>query len=323
MSLLKSILFVFAFSSFCFGQSDTLKIKYALFAETYYLHSATDVKSPIFYNHTTVNQPALNLGLVEFSMQKRNWTIQAGMMLGTYVQKNLASEPDYWKQIYQLNAQIQVNPTNQLVFGIIPSHIGVESAKNSENDCLSRSYIAENSPYYETGITWNYLPYPNLSFRLLALTGWQHIGKYKPALGSQMTFSGSTGWKFNSSHFWGDEGKGFRMFFNHYIQLPLSKQFFWTLGGDVGMESGHWWNGGLTYVTWKPKANIRMSGRLEYYSDPKAIIMPQAFSDVTQSLTIDVPVMRQIVLRSELKHSREFGNELLFAVVFHKQSSGN
>ncbi len=306
------ILIPFLFLGFlCAGQSDSLNIRSNVYSEVYYLNSSNKVKSPLFYNHTSVNTPAINLGMVEFFADKKRWSFQSGIMLGTYSQKNLAAEPKFWRQIYQLNLQLQVNPKSYLMAGIFPSHIGLESAKNQENDCFSRSYLAENSPYYETGLAWNYNPSTNLSFRLLALTGWQTIAKFNPALGGQVVYSGKSGWKINSSQFLGNEGKGQRLFLNNFAQFPFSKKLSGTIGMDLGFESSRIWHGGLAFLTWKPNEKIRMSGRVEYYSDQYAIIMPSEFKDVAKSITLDYTINKVFMLRSEFKNSDKFGNEFL------------
>jgi len=314
MRLLISFLF---FSFCCSGQSDSLKIRSNVYAEVYYLNSSMGVKSPIFYNHTSVNKPELNLGMVEFFADKKRWSFQSGIMLGTYSQKNLASEPNFWKQVYQFNVQFQLNSKNQIMAGIFPSHIGLESAKNLENDCFSRSYIAENSPYYESGLAWNYTPSTNLSYRLLALTGWQTIAKFNPSLGAQVVYTGKSGWKLNASQFFGNEGKGTRVFLNNFAQIPISKQLSGTIGFDAGFESSQVWHGGLVFLTWKPHAKIRMSGRAEYYSDTHAVIMPTSFTDIAKSVSLDYLFNNSFILRSEFKNSDKFGDEFLFGFVFN------
>ena len=143
---MKKILILCLLSMSTFGQSDTLQYTLGAYLDTYYGHSfaspRASEKSALFYNHTSLNRPAINLGLVELSASKSKWTLRGDFMLGTYSQKNLASEPGLLKHIYQLNAQVQLAPKHQLIVGIMPSHIGLESAKNWENPSFSRSYIA-------------------------------------------------------------------------------------------------------------------------------------------------------------------------------------
>jgi hypothetical protein len=59
-----------------------------------------------------------------------------------------------------------------------------------------------------------------------------------------------------------------------------------------------------------------MSGRAEYYSDPHAIIMPNAFTDIAKSISFDYTLNKMFMFRSELKNSAKFGNEFLLGVLF-------
>lgn len=308
---------ILGISTYGLSQTDSLKVSAGIYSEWYYVQAEHGQKSPIFYNHTTTQQPALNLGILDFAAERKRWSLQSAFMLGTYAQKNLAAEPEFWRHVYQLSIQYQLNQSNQLQVGIFPSHIGLESAKNIDNDLFSRSYLAENSPYYETGIAWNYTPKSPFSMRVLALSGWQQMAKFNPALGTQFGYSSSSGLKINASQFLGNQGKGTRVFFNQYVQIPISANWSGTMGWDVGLESGNIWHGGLMYLTWRPATKLRLSGRVEYYSDPRGVIMPTAFEDVARSLAIDYTVNKKILLRSEAKNSNKFGSEILFGLIFN------
>ena len=318
---MKKLLVFCLFSLSAWGQSDTLHYSFGAYAETYYGHSFTnsqaDEKSALFYNHTSLNQAAVNLGLIEFSASKSRWTFKGDFMLGTYSQKNLASEPGMLKHIYQFNASLQIAPKHQLMLGIMPSHIGLESAKNWENSSFTRSYIAENSPYYESGLAWVYSPSQRVNLKLFALTGWQTMHKFRPALGTQLTIENAKGIRFNSSGFIGDEGKGLRVFYDNYVQIPLSNSVSWTLCEDVGFESGNFWHGGSTFLTWQVRPKWKLTGRLEYYTDPKAIILAESFSDLSQSLSADYQLTPRGMLRTEWKHSEKWGNEVLLGVLLN------
>lgn len=318
---MKKLLVFCLFSLSAWGQSDTLHYSLGAYAETYYGHSLTNPqaneKSALFYNHTTLNQPAVNVGLIEFSASNSKWTFRGDFMFGTYSQKNLATEPGMLKNIYQLNATLALSPKHQLMLGIMPSHIGFESAKNWENPSFTRSYIAENSPYYETGLAWSYSPTQRMNVKVLALTGWQTMHKFRPALGTQLTIENAKGIRFNSSGFIGDEGKGLRVFYDNYVQIPLSPSVSWIVCEDVGFESGNFWHGGSTFLTWQVRPALKLAGRLEYYTDPKAIILAESFSDLSQSLSADYQLTPWGMLRTEWKHSEKWGNEVLLGVLLN------
>lgn len=318
---MKKILILCLLSMSTFGQSDTLQYTLGAYLDTYYGHSfaspRASEKSALFYNHTSLNRPAINLGLVELSASKSKWTLRGDFMLGTYSQKNLASEPGLLKHIYQLNAQVQLAPKHQLIVGIMPSHIGLESAKNWENPSFSRSYIAENSPYYETGLAWSYSPTQRMNVKVLALTGWQTMHRYRPALGTQITIDNAKGLRFNSSGFIGDEGKGLRVFYDNYVLIPISNRFNASISSDFGLESGKFWHGAAAFLTFKAKPLLKFTARLEYYNDPHAIILAESLEDVSQSLTVDYQLKSWTMLRAELKHSAKWGNEIAAGLLFN------
>ena len=318
---MKQLVILCLFSLPAFGQSDTLRVTFGAYLETYFGHSfaspGANEKSALFYNHTALYQPAINLGLVEFSANNAKWTFRGDFMLGTYSQKNLAVEPGLLKPIYQLNAQVQVAPKHQLIVGIMPSHIGLESAKNWENPSFSRSYIAENSPYYETGLAWSYSPTQRINLKILALTGWQTMHRFRPALGTQITIENAKGLRFNSSGFIGDEGKGLRLFYDHYVLIPISNRFNASISSDFGLESGKFWHGAAASLTFKAKPSLKFTGRLEYYNDPQAIILVESLKDVSQSLTVDYELKSWSMLRTEFKHSEKWGNEICMGLLLN------
>jgi hypothetical protein len=318
---MKKIAILCLLSLSALGQSDTLRYTFGAYLETYYGHSFASPrareKSALFYNHNSLNRPAINLGLVEFSASKSKWTLRGDFMLGTYSQKNLASEPGLLKHIYQLNAQVQLASKHQLIVGIMPSHIGLESAKNWENSSFSRSYIADNSPYYETGLAWSYNPTQRMNVKVLALTGWQTMHRFRPALGTQITIENAQGLRFNSSGFIGDEGKGLRVFYDNYMLIPISNRFNASISSDFGVESGKFWHGAAAFLTFKAKPSLKFTGRLEYYNDPHAIILAESLKDVSQSLTVDYQLKSWTMLRTEFKHSAKWGNEIVAGLLFN------
>ena len=75
------------------------------------------------------------------------------LMAGTYAQDNLSAEQDALKLINEANVGFKISKTKNIWIdaGIMPSHIGWESAIGKDNMNLTRSLAAENSPYFETG----------------------------------------------------------------------------------------------------------------------------------------------------------------------------
>lgn len=304
-----------------FGFPDSLRTNISFYAETYYLtankQGGQTEKDPIFYNHTTLEKFDLNLGLVEFSAKKDHWTFKSGLMLGTYARKNLSQEAQVWRYVNQINISYRLNAKHNFQVGIFPSHIGIESAKNLENFSLSRSYIAENSPYYETGLRWEFNRSENLQFGILALSGWQQISRFNPAIGTQIVFQNKRKWKLNANSFIGNQGNGIRLFHNFFMQIPLTSKIQLVLCEDIGAQLNRFWHGGALFLSAEVLPHLRVSGRWEYYADPQAVIFTKSFSDYAKSITMDYCISNNLLIRSELKNSILFGNEFLSSLVIN------
>ena len=117
--------------------------------------------------------------------------------------------------------------------GIMPSYIGFESATTASNLTLTRSILAENSPYFMTGVKYNYTPSAKWSFSGLLTNGWQRINKPNkkalPSFGSQLAYKPSDNATINWSIFIGDEPIGTdlrtRYFSNLYYDFKWKNKF--------------------------------------------------------------------------------------------------
>jgi hypothetical protein len=93
-------------------------------------------------------------------------------MTGNYAKYNLAVESKFFRHIYEANIGYKFSEKISVDAGILPSHIGCESAIAKDNWNLSRSILAESTPYYETGIKFNYVPNEKWTFAFFILNGY-------------------------------------------------------------------------------------------------------------------------------------------------------
>ena len=132
------------------------------YVETYYGYDfgkpQNNLRPSFFYNHTHHNQVNVNLVFVKFAYAKNRLRFNIAPMLGTYSQTNLAGEPFYLRQIFEANIGVKLLNKKELWLdaGVFPSHIGFESAISKDCATLSRSMVAENTPYFETGLKLSY-----------------------------------------------------------------------------------------------------------------------------------------------------------------------
>ena len=256
------------------------------------------------------------------------------LMAGTYPQYNLAAEPELMRHIYEANVGVRLSEKHDVWVdaGIFSSHIGFESAISKDCWKLSRSIMAENSPYYEAGVKITAISKnQKWTFSGLLLNGWQRIkrpdGNTTPAFGTQIVFKPNDRITLNSSTFIGNDKpdltKQMRYFHNLYGIFQLTNNTALTLAFDYGLEQQS--KGSSDYNSWmtpvvllKQKIAEKWSctARYEYFCDPNHVIVstgtPAAFKVNGYSVNFDYLVAKNAVLRGEwrtLKASEKIFDE--------------
>jgi hypothetical protein len=311
-----------------FAQKDsTIQIQYMLHADMYYSYDFqkpfNNRKPDYIYNHARHNEINANLILGKIGLNFNNKArANLGVMAGNYAQYNLATEPSWAGNIFEANIGVKVSTKENIWVdaGIMPSHIGFESAISSDCYTLTRSIAAENSPYYEAGAKISYgSKNEKFSASLLYLNGWQRIQKLpgykKPSVGMQLVYKLHPNITINYSNFLGtnqpDSAKAFRTFHNFYIIHEKLKRLNFILGVDIGTDKNSL---GKSVKWYTPQfiikyiGNIKnsISGRVEYYNDKNEIIIPttigQGFKVFGLSLNHDYKINSNLMWRNEIKY---------------------
>jgi hypothetical protein len=236
-------------------------------------------------------------------------------MAGNYADYNYAAEPKFYRYINEANISFRFSSKLNIEAGILPSHIGIESAIAKNNWHLSRSLLAENSPYFETGIKLNYSPNDKWAISAMVLQGWQNIkdNNKAKAFGTQVQFKPSTKTLINYSTFFGNEATGnqkaFRTFHNFYLSHTLSNKWNTAFLFDFGTQqklignSANTWIGVSYFLQHKWNNTWQAAGRVEYYQDKKGVIisnyLPKAFSNTGYSINIDYSPFSFMMARLE------------------------
>ncbi|MDM1296289.1 porin [Sphingobacterium sp. N143] len=317
------------------------------YAEVYYQQDFNNPKSntrPGFvYSHNRNNEVSLNLGLIKATYETQNTRANLGIGVGSYMNANYMAEPGVLKNIYEANIGIKLSKTHNLWLdaGIFPSHIGFESAISADCYTLTRSIMAENSPYFETGAKLSYgTTNGQWNMAVFILNGWQRIqrmdGNTTPAFGHQLTFRPSDKITLNSSSFIGNDfpesERRMRYFHNLYGQFQVSDQFALIAGFDIGTQQKA--KGSSKYSTWyapaliakySPSEKISMAARGEYYHDQDGVIISSGtangFQTLGASVNIDYQILPNIVWRTEFKNLRS--KDAVFATRGEKMKKGN
>lgn len=297
------------------------------YTEGYYQYNpgfpAAQNRPDFIYSHNRINEVNINLAFLKAAMEKERVRANLAIMTGTYANANLAAEPGVLKNIYEANIGVKLSSGKNLWVdaGIFGSHIGFESAVSKDCPTLTRSIIADNSPYYESGIKAGYTSENGKWFLCgLFLNGWQRIqripGNSTPAAGHQLTFKPKENITLNSSSFIGsdtpDSTRRMRYFHNLYALIKVNNQCNIVLGWDIGFQQAaqksnlyHPWSGGALICTYSPLEKIKVSARAEYYQDKhNVLIQPTAingFRTTGYSLNLDYHLFENTVWRMEGK----------------------
>ncbi|MBI2284838.1 MAG: porin [Bacteroidetes bacterium] len=294
------------------------------FADIYYVYDfnqpSTKDRQVYFYHFNRHNQINLNLGYLKFSVQHPKYRANLALHLGTYAVDNYSSEPGMLKHLFEANSGISLNSKNTfwMDVGVFASHIGFESAVSMDNWTLTRSLLAENSPYYLTGVKLTYHPNPKWEFATLVCNGWQHIrktvGNSMPSLGTQVKFTPDQNTVFNWSSFIGtddpDSTRRLRIFNNLYLQYQVSPKIGLIAGFDIGLQqkeknSNNYnsWFSPVLMARYAISEKLTSSVRAEYYQDKNGVMIPavsaKGFSTSGLSLNLDYFPLPTIVWRIE------------------------
>ncbi|MCC7526221.1 MAG: porin [Chitinophagaceae bacterium] len=321
-----------------FAQSDSIKSSFTFsgYLETYY---AFDFGKPdnhsrpgFIYSHNRHNEFNLNLGFIKANYSTENTRVNLALATGTYMSANYAAEPDVLKHIYEANAGIKISKKHDLWIdaGILPSHIGFESAVGKDNWTLTRGIYAENSPYFETGAKITYTT-GNGKWVIsgLVLNGWQRIqrvsGNNTPAFGHQLVFKPNSEIILSSGSFIGndkpDSTRQMRYFHNLYGIFQATEKLGITIGFDMGAEqtgkgssSYNKWFTPVMIAKYSPHPKHHIAARVEYFGDKNGVIIStgtrNGFKTWGYSLNYDLRIRDNVLWRVEGKNLRS--NDKIF-----------
>ena len=265
-------------------------ITYYGFIDGYYSydfnHGNTNTRPGFLYSHNRQNEFTVNQGLVGVRYDDGKVRGAVGLHAGSYVSANYAAEDQVFKHLYEAYAGFRPFKKAWLDFGIFGSHIGFESAISKDNWTLTRSLMAESTPYYEAGARFTYEVGPRLTLTGLVLNGWQNIRETNQAkaLGTQIQWKPSEKVLINSSTFYGNEQPTDslirrRYFHDFYITYAATDRVNLAAVFDVGKQksannAGHdTWHTGAAFVKYKLADQFSTTLRGEYYYAERGVII--------------------------------------------------
>jgi len=291
---------------------DTIKIHG--FIDAYYAWNGNDPASHENFASGTgstakrANEFNLNLAEVAVTRDAKPVGFHLSLIAGNGADVIHASEPQGFRFVYQ--ASILYKRSDRLTFeaGIYPSHIGFEGFFSKDNWSYTRGWLAEFSPYYQTGIRANYAFTPHWSGELHVLNGWQNIADNNDAtaIGGKIAYTnGRLTTALNT--FDGPELAGDDKHWRHFGDLiaTFNATPSLSIGGslDRGRQElpggGANWLGVAVYGRYAFDDRRAVAVRVERFSDPNNGITgaPQKLAEAT--LTYEYRPVSNLILKVE------------------------
>jgi hypothetical protein len=302
------------------------------FLDTYYAWNGNDPASHESFEAGTgstarrANEFDLNLAAVEITRDAQPVGFHLTLIAGNGADVIHASEPQSYRYIYQ--ASILYKPNNRLTLeaGIYPSHIGFEGFFSKDNWSYTRGWLAEFSPYYQTGIRANYAFSQYWSGEVHVLNGWQIIADNNgaKAIGGKIAYAnGRLTASLNT--FDGPELSGDDRHWRHFGDLIATFNVTpsLSLGGsldrgrqDLPGDAAANWFGIAAYGRYAFNERRAVAGRVERFSDPRNGITgtPQKLAEAT--LTYEYRPAPNLILKVEARRDHST------ASIFTKGTSG-
>ncbi len=331
------LVFIFTLLSTQAAAQSSGKFTWSGYVEAYYSYDfnqpANHLRPDLLYNFKRHNEFNINLGLLQVSYEEENIRTTLGLMIGNYAQFNLADEPQWAQMIYEASVGFKLLDKLWLDVGVMPSHIGFESVIGADCWHLSRSLLAENSPYFLTGARFGYAANEKLNLTLWLTNGWQNVQRQARnqglGMGLGVNYQPIHNLEINYSNYYGNESVQptyeIRFFNNFYTQYTQGK---WgtTIGLDYGLESTvfgqvNQWLGVTASLRRTLGEKFKLAGRAEYYSDSQAVILTDGMQVSGLSTNLDYQVHPQGLIRLELRQF--YGKESYFELPEARFSKGN
>lgn len=301
---------------------DSLKIDFSGFIETYCSYDfntpSANQKITFIYNYNRHNEFNINNALLRVKASYENVYASLAMHAGTYVEDNYAAEEIKLISEAIVGVYLDDKRKHVIEMGIMPSYIGFETATSASNLTLTRSMLADNSPYFMTGVKYQFQPSEKWTFATLLTNGWQRISKPDkstlPSFGWQITFKPTENASLNWSIFIGDEPTELslrtRYFSNLYFDYQWNERWRTIAGFDVGIQKSSVcnnyedWLSPVLIVQYSFSSKWQTAFRTEYYQDENNVIInvnDRAFKTFGNSMNVDFLPTSKVKIRMEAR----------------------
>ncbi|MCT1525013.1 porin [Sphingobacterium hotanense] len=315
------------------------------YLEAYYTYDfqkpSNHQKASFIYSHNRSDEFAVNLAMLRATYQSERVRSQVALAAGSYMNANYAAEEGVYKMIYEANVGYKLSSKSNfwIEAGIMPSHIGPESAIGIDNISLTRSISAENSPYFETGAKLSYqTANEKWSLAILAINGWQRIQLPESSrglsFGHQVQYRPSKHVLLNSSSYIGNEGPdSLRIFHDFFVQVDATDRLRFLGLVDYAIRHisndsrvANYWTAGLQ-AQYRLLESLNINARFEYFNDADGIIFgsiePIPSEIMGLSSGFDLHLFDGLFWRAEFRYLRSDAEIFKYKAHQYKSANGN
>lgn len=271
------------------------KVKIGGLIDTYYgydFNQPANADRPYSVSSSRHNEININLACIE--VQYINERVRGRLVpgFGTYINSNYASEKGSLKNLIEANVGVRLSKKRDIWVdtGILGSPYTNETAISKDHLMYTRSFSAENVPYYLSGVKLSAPLGPKIKAYAYILNGWQVINDVNDPLsvGTQIEYRPTKNVLINWDTYVGDESAAqtpdykTRYFTDAYVIFNAGKKFSLTSCAYIGLQDkkdslgvksqASWWQANLI-GSWQFNTSISLAGRVEYFSDPSSVLV--------------------------------------------------
>lgn len=272
----------------------------------------------------------INLAFVDATLSGRRLRGRFAAQFGTAVQANYAAEPrvgsnsgpDVSRFIQEAYVGYQLRPTLWVDAGVFFAPFGAENWISRDNPVYTRSLIADNSPYYESGVRLAWQARASLQLQAHVINGWQNISEtnQRKAVALRADWTPSPRLTLTYDTFLGNEqpdsaASRLRQFHEGIVKLTLDSRTAFAATFDVGRQArgasggNAEWRGYAILLRRELTERVGLGARVEGYSDPEQVIVSTGVGAGLRttggSLTADVRLHPRAVWRTEWRQLRD------------------
>ena len=301
------------------------KLEFHAFVDLYYAYNSNHPANDLNFQPGTgstarqANAFSVNLAQFEVSMPADPVGFKISVGAGTGEEVLHLSEPggSEWTHLILASVTYQTHVGRGLSFegGIMPCHVGMESFYSKDDWNYTRSWMAEYSPYYLTGIKVAYPFTDRWSGAFYVVNGWQIIAENNSAktFGTQVAYGSD---KVSSSFnvLAGPELPGndsdWRVLGDWVLTVRATDAWSFGASVDAARESqpagasASWW-GASVYARYSLQADrYAFALRAEHFDDPDGAISGTAQDLNEGTLTFEYRPSKHFIVKLEGRYDK-------------------